>query len=247
MAKPAPRQTSNLPVNYAEQLANEVKSIQSRIATPSGDRIRMKNNSHFVLPDGTEAPELEGVIVDFVSSNLFFDSAFDKDNPSVPACFAVGLEETQLVPTGNSPDKQADTCASCVNNQYGSAGKGKACKNTILVAFRGLEEGSETHILSVPPTSLKPFKHFVGTLNSKHRLPPVGVLTRISLDKSVDFAAPRFDVIRPLTNEELPLVMEDRDQVRERLSAEPDFSQYKPPARAGGSRGAPAPQARRGR
>lgn len=237
------RQTSNLPVNYAEQLANEVSNIQQRIAAPAGDRIRMVNNSHFALPDGQDAETIEGVVVDFVSANLLFEGAYNKDNPSAPGCFAVGPEPTSLIPTKNSPNKQSETCALCPNNQFGSAGNGKACKNTRLLAIQP-EGGDAVYVLSVPPTSIKAFDGYVHTLAGKHRLPPVGVVTRISLDKSVQFAAPRFEVVRPLKPEELGPYMESRTQARERLIAEPDFSQYQSAAPARGGRGA-APAVRR--
>jgi hypothetical protein len=232
----AKRETSSLPVNYAEQLANEVSNIQARISAPSGDRIRMNGSAGFVLPDGTEAETIDGVIVDFVSSNLLFEGAFDAKNPQPPGCFAVGPEPTTLIPSNNSPNKQAETCAVCSNNQFGSNGKGKACKNTRLLAIKALDS-DDIAILSVPPTSIKAFDSYVSTLASKHRLPPVGVLTRISLDRSVTYAAPRFDVVKPLGEDELPAVMEARKPARERLVVEPDFSQYVPPAPA---RGAPA-------
>lgn len=240
------RQTSNLPVNYAEQLANEVSNIQQRIAAPAGDRIRMVNNSHFALPNGQDAETIEGVVVDFVSSNLLFEGAYDKDNPSAPGCFAVGPEPTTLIPTSNSPNKQAETCAVCPNNQFGSAGKGKACKNTRLLAIKPLDaEDDSIYVLSVPPTSIKAFDGYVHTLAGKHRLPPVGVVTKVSLDKNESFAAPRFEVVRPLTNEELGGFMEARTQARERLVSEPDFTQYKPQAPAGrGARGVAAPTVR---
>lgn len=240
------RATSNLPVNYVEQLANEVSNIQQRIAAPAGDRIRMINSSHFALPNGTDAETIEGVVVDFVSSNLLFEGAYDKDNPSAPGCFAVGPEPTTLIPTSNSPNKQAETCAVCPNNQFGSAGKGKACKNTRLLAIKPLDaEDDSIYVLSVPPTSIKSFDGYVHTLAGKHRLPPVGVVTKISLDKNESFAAPRFEVVRPLTNEELGGFMEARTQARERLVSEPDFTQYKPQAPAGrGARGVAAPTVR---
>lgn len=239
----AKRETSNLPVNYAEQLANEVSNITTRIAAPSGDRIRMINSSHFELPNGDDADAIEGVVVDFVSSNLFFEGAYDKDNPSPPGCFAVGPEPTTLVPTGNSPNKQAETCSVCPNNQFGSNGKGKACKNTRLLAIMPLE-GDDIYVMSVPPTSIKSFDGYVSTLASKHRLPPVGVVTRITLDKTVTYAAPRFEVVKPLDATDLPKAMEARGQARERLVAEPDFSQYVAPAPVRAGRAA-APAVRR--
>lgn len=247
MARQSTRQTSNLPVNYAEQLANEVSNIQQRIAAPAGDRIRMVNNSHFALPNGQDAEVIEGVIVDFVSANLLFEGAYDKDNPSAPGCFAVGPEPTTLVPTQNSPNRQADTCATCPNNQFGSAGKGKACKNTRLLAIQPLgDDDGNIYVLSVPPTSIKAFDGYVHTLAGKHRLPPVGVVTKISLAKEESFASPRFEVVRPLKNDELGPYMEARNAARERLIAEPDFTQYHAPAPAGRGAGrAAAPVTRR--
>lgn len=242
------RKTSTLPVNYQEMLANEVSSIQNRIAAPSGDRIRAVNNSHFILPNGQEAEVIEGVIVDFVSANLFYDGPYDPNNPAPPGCFAVGPEPTTLVPTSNSPNRQSETCAGCPNNQFGSAGKGKACKNTRLLAIKALDDPEDAlYVLSVPPTSIKAFDGYVHTLAGKLRLPPVGVVTRISLDKRETFFSPRFEVVRPLAPEELGPYMEARTQARERLLVEPDFSQYSAPAPAPAARGrgGPAPITRR--
>lgn len=232
---------NNLPINYAEQLKKELAGLSGRISAPAGDRIRMVGSSGFALPNGQETETIEGVIVDFMSSNLFYDGPYNAANPSPPGCFAVGPEPTTLVPTMNSPNRQADTCATCPNNQFGSAGRGKACKNTRLIAIRSLDDASgETYILSIPPTSIKGFDQYVHTVAGRHRLPPAGVLTRIKLDKAVSYAAPQFEVVRPLTDDELPIAMEGRDSARARLSAEPDFSQYGQAQAAGrGGRGAP--------
>jgi hypothetical protein len=62
-------------------------------------------------------------------------------------------------------------------------------------------------------------------LAGKHRLPPVGVLTKITLDKAVTYASLKFEVQRPLdAATELGRAMEARGAARERLVAEPDFS-----------------------
>ena len=147
----ATRAKANLPVNYAEQLAKEAAEISKRIATPSGDRIRFNSNRSLITPDGGEGEELEVVVVDFVSSNLFYDGPFDRDNPQPPGCFAIGVEPSLLVPSPNSPNKQAETCSACPNNQFGSAGKGKACKNTRLLAVMPVAmDGEEAHQRPAP-------------------------------------------------------------------------------------------------
>jgi hypothetical protein len=238
----ATRAKATLPVNYNEQLAREAAEISKRIATPSGDRVRFNSNRGFVTPDGNEGEELEVVIVDFMSSNLFYDGPFDRDKPQPPACFAIGPEPSLLVPSDNSPNKQAEVCTVCPNNQFGSAGKGKACKNTRLLAVMPLAmDGGESPIwiMSVPPTSMKAFDGYVSTLASKHKTIPVGVVTRITLDQTVQFAAPRFTVVRPLDGSEIGTYMANREEARTRLAMEPDVSQYVPPAQTAPSRGQP--------
>jgi len=241
------RGKANLPVSYAEQLAAEAAEISKRISAPTGDRIRYNGNVGFYTPDGGEGDVIEAVIVDFLSSNLYYDGPYDRDNPQPPACFAIGPEPSTLVPSKNSPDRQADTCSACPNNQFGSAanGKGKACKNTRLLALMPAsaldspEEEAPIWILSVPPTSLKAYDAYVASLKAKHGTIPLGVITEISLDPNSQFAAPRFKAIRLLEEDELGVFVPRRDEARERLSQEPDTTGYTPPKatrRAAGAR-----------
>lgn len=233
----------NLPVNYQEQLEREAAEIAKRIAAPTGDRIRFNANRSIVTPDGAEGETLEVVIVDFVTSNLFYDSPYDRDNPQPPGCFAIGPEPSLLVPSKNSPNRQSETCSACPNNQFGSAqnGKGKACKNTRLLALSplGADDGEDAPIwiMSVPPTSMKAFDSYVHSLAAKHRTVPIGVLTEITLDPENTFASPRFRVVRPLEGAELGRFMERRKEASDRLNAEPDVSQYVPPKPAGRNTG----------
>lgn len=254
MAKAAtPKATPNVPINYEAQFEQQAADIAKRLATPSGDRIRFNSNRAFITPDGQEGEILLGVIIDFVSANLFYDGPFDRDNPQPPGCFAIGEEPSLLVPSKNSPNRQAETCSSCPQNQFGSAptGKGKACKNTRLVAFipsialDSPEEEAPMWIMSVPPASLKAYDGYVAALASRHKRPPAGVLTEVTLDRTQTYASPRFTIVRPLLGPELNIIMPRREEALTRLSAEPDVSQYVPPKAA--PRGAGAAQAMRAR
>lgn len=231
----ATRGKASLPISYREQMEAEIAEINKRIAAPSGDRIRMNNNQTFRTPDGHEGDTLEVVIVDFMSTNLFYDGPYNRDNVQPPACFAIGPEPSLMVPSTNSPDRQAESCSSCPMNQFGSAltGKGKACKNTRLIAVKALDN-DEVWIMSIPPTSLKSFDSYVSSLATSHKTSPIGVVTQISLDKSVQFSAPRFHVVRPLDDEELGASFAKRDTARARLTAEPDVSNYEAPKRLPG-------------
>ena len=127
----ATRAKANFPVNYQEQLAKEAAEISKRIATPSGDRIRFNSNRSLITPDGGEGEELEVVVVDFVSSNLFYDGPFDRDNPQPPGCFAIGVEPSLLVPSPNSPNKQAETCSACPNNQLAVPARARRARTRV--------------------------------------------------------------------------------------------------------------------
>lgn len=238
---------SNLPANYEDRLNAQAAAITSQISKPSGDRVRMKGNQAFVSPDGVEGPELEVVVLGFTSANLFYEGNFNPSAPQPPGCFAIGLNPTEMVPSENSPNKQSDSCSVCPMNQFGSdpgGGKGKACKNTRLLAMMAADADdpdAPIAILSVPPTSIKNFDAFAQSVLSKFRKPPIGVVAKITLDQSVTFASPRFEVVRALDKAELGFFMDRQDEAMERLKAEPDVTQYTPPKAQGRGKPAPAP------
>lgn len=242
------RAKANSPITYEAQLSKEAAEIAKRISAPTGDRIRFNANHGFITPDGMEGETLEVVIVDFTSSNLFYDGQFDRGNPQPPSCFAIGPEPSMMVPSANSPNKQAESCSVCPNNQFGSAttGKGKACKNTRLLALMpasAIDEPTEEApiwIMSVPPTSIKAFDGYVHGLAFKHKTMPVAVITKIVLDPANSYASPRFSSIRALQDKELSLFMPRREEANQRLSAEPDTSQYVPPVKVANRALAPA-------
>lgn len=228
----AKRQTSQLPLDISAMIEAEAAKIQSQIAAPSGDRIRISKNGTIVCPDGSEGQSIECVILDFVSSNMYYDRPYTKDEVYPPACFSIGKEPSLLCPSKNSPNRVSDTCSACPNNQFGSAlsGKGKACKNTRLVAVSPIEgEDNPIWILSVPPTSVKTFDAYVSNLATRNKTIPVGVVTRISQDSDSEFVKPNFDVVRPLDAEELGVFFPLREAALTRLMSEPDTSGYEAP------------------
>jgi hypothetical protein len=231
---------SNLPINYQEQLLKEAQEISKRIAAPSGDRIKIDSHG-FTLPDGTQGEEMHVVIVDFVSANMYYDRPYNKDNPSPPACFAIGREPSLLIPSENSPQKQAESCTGCPMNQFNTAlvGKGKACKNTRLLAVLPLkavteaQEDAPLYIMQIPPTSLKVFDRYVATIASRFKRPPIGIATKVTPNTTLDYAAPIFESVAVLEDAEIAFAMERRADATARLIAEPDVTDYEPPPKRG--------------
>lgn len=109
-------------------------------------------------PDNPDtALELVGIIVDHHPSNCYWKDPYAGGGNASPDCYSMdgktGLEaETGCV----------KNCETCPFNQFGSAddGNGKACKNTHRLYL--LREGETLPIvLTLPPTSIKPFKEYI--------------------------------------------------------------------------------------
>jgi hypothetical protein len=219
-------------VAITNRLRATVATLAERVAPAAGDKISLTQDKKFQLPDGrkSEGP-LKLVILDFVAAHNYYEGAFDRDNIVPPNCFAIGTNPTQMVPSANSPDKQADNCQTCPMNQYGSAGKGKACKNSRLLAVLPPDADADTPVmvLSVPPTSIKAFDAYVTAVAQKFGMAPAGVVTEISMDDSVTWAQLKFG--NPVLNENLDNTANDArlDFAEKRLKQEPDVSSFEKP------------------
>lgn len=219
--------TSSAIVSIQEQLKAQVAAQASKIAPPSGINIRITQDKKFQLPDGSKVDgPLDLVIVDFVSRNSFYEGAYDPNNISPPACFAIHPEPKQMVPSDNSPAKQSDDCASCPMNQFNSAGKGKACKNSRVLAVLPPDADADTPmwLLQVSPTALKGFDGYVGSVARTFQTPPIGVITSVDFNSGVTYASLNFGDPRP--NENLAVHFARQAEAKELLMAEPDVSGY---------------------
>lgn len=232
------KNTSTAVVNIQDMLRKQAEANASRVEPGSGKSIRIGQDKSFTLPDGTKTREsLQLVVVDFVSRNEYYEGAYNKDDITPPNCFAIHPEPKQLAPSGNSPDKQCDDCASCPMNQFGSAptGAGKACKNTRVLAVMPPDADDDTEIwtLKVSPTAIKAFDGFVAGVNRAFQLPPVGVVVTVGFSDAKDF--PSLEFTDPQLNENVAVHFGRQDEAREMLMREPDVSSFgaeKPAAKA---------------
>lgn len=219
-----------------EAIAREVTEIATRTGSPGGDQIRVTQDKKFRLPDGTEHPgPLHVVIVDFATHRNFYDRPFDRNNPTPPACFAITRgKPTEMAPSKDVPDRQSDACSSCPNNEFGSAGDGKACKESRLLAVipDDADATTELALLGVSPTGLKPFDSYVRTLAASMNTSPIAVVTEVSFDPNVTYASLRFGNPQPCPQDLLATAFALREAAKTRLLSEPDTSQYQPPGRA---------------
>jgi hypothetical protein len=228
----APRKsTAGSIVSIKEQLAAQAAEMADRTLPPGGNAIRLSPGK-FTLPDATTTPgPIEAVIVDFVAMNSFYEGKFDKDDIKPPICFAIGTSPLKLAPSPNSPEPQAKTCAECPMNQWGSDGKGKACKNERKLALLPPDADADTPLwmLKVSPTASKNFDAHVNGIARTFQTPPVGAITSISLDPTTDYPKLVFGDAQP--NPNLTTHFARQDEAKALLAVEPDVSGYTPAAK----------------
>lgn len=93
------------------------------------------------------------------------------EGKNFPDCFSRNLEEPEPLPEDAQPI--SPKCASCPMNQWGSdvdkegnARRGKACKEVRRIFF--VPEGHLlAHVMTIPPTSLKPLRSYLSALTDK--------------------------------------------------------------------------------
>lgn len=201
-----------------------------KTAPAGGNAIRVTQDKHMILPDGSKTTEMQVVVIEFTSRNEFYEGAFDKNNIRPPACFAIGDVPTELVPSPNSPTKQAESCSVCPMNVFGSAGTGKACKNTRMLAVLPPDADESTPIwtIKVSPTAIKGFDGYVKNVQRMFGVPPVGVVTTVTFDENADYAQLKFS--DPTPNENAGIHLARLTEAREILATEPDVSAFDAPA-----------------
>lgn len=154
-----------------------------------------------------------------VSKN-YYEGGYEEGANEAPTCWSID----GVVPDP-AADKQAESCAACPKNQFGSritdAGKKvKACGDSRRLAV--IPEGdfkNEVYggamLLRVPASSLSNLAQF-GKKMKNRGFPYNTIVTRVSFDTDVSFPKLEFNAVRPLTDEEADEIIG--------LLAEPEFA-----------------------
>jgi hypothetical protein len=101
-----------LPADIMKELSTEVESIQKRLMSPTGNRIRITQKKTFRMPSGEEGPgPIFGVILDFIVAHYYYTGAYDPEDIQPPECFALGTDISTMIPHVEAPVKQAETCS----------------------------------------------------------------------------------------------------------------------------------------
>lgn len=217
-----PKTESTALVSWDEELARQAEAAAAQEANTGGGqffqlRAGVLSFNDSPLPNN----EMAVIIADSILENVWYEEAFDADNPSPPTCFAFGRDEPTLAPhasvlaAGQSPEN-CTACADCPMNEWGSAdkGRGKACRNGRRLALLSAGvfspdgrlkavdaetlQSSQIAFMKLPPTSIRGYATFVKQVAGALKRPPHGVITKI---KVVPDAKTQFKVLfEPLAN-----------------------------------------------
>ena len=162
----------------AEELDGLGEIPFDRVKIPSGGGVA------FEIPgDDPDSPdlakEIAGIVIDHHPVNAYWESKYDGQN-TPPSCSSMDGK------IGTEPETgEMHNCQNCPYNEFGSDGEGKKCKNMHRLYI--LQEGSPLpFILTLPPTSIKNWKDYLGKriVIKGHR--PHHVITKITLKKETN-------------------------------------------------------------
>lgn len=217
-------------VSVQDQIRSELDTLKDKVDPPSGFLINLKGKV-FTLPDGSsDDGPLTCVILDWVTSFVYFKGIYNPKDPQPPACWSISAKTAGMFPSDNVTERQdvdkegnKDVgCAKCVQNEWGSGtGAGKACKNTrkLLIVPVDADESTQPWVVTVSPTALKHFDKYVNTMTDmgKH---PIQVVTDISFDESEPYPSLRFKAVD--THDTLELMWALKEAGNKLLYQEPN-------------------------
>lgn len=130
---------TNLPVTWEEELAKYAKEESAQEANAGGGTFFSTRAGQLALNGVPFAGnQVACVVLDAVLENVYYEGDYDPDAPQPPKCFAFGRDEAEMAPhEAVGQNAEAEACADCPKNKWGTAdkGKGKACRNVRRLAL----------------------------------------------------------------------------------------------------------------
>lgn len=228
----------NLPANWEEMLREKAAAQAERTPTGAGNRLILRKNNTFEFQDENFGTEVPLVILDHVFIRNYWDTVYDENSYSPPACFGISdLNLRDMIPSENSPNRQHPACRGCWANEFESTERGgKACAENRLLAVMHAENiapDADIILLKVPTTSGKTYDKYAKSLTKAAQLPTFAVVTTVSMDQDADWQTLDFEYASNLPKELAGIAYSRLEEAKEMLMAEPDVSGYEKPKGGG--------------
>ena len=160
-------------LSIQEQIAAQIarQNVTAQGLRSSGSYIAFKNAQLKVDGIAIPANELNVRVLAALSERAWYSKDFDADAVQVPDCYALDND----VPHEQAANPQADTCAECKHNKWGSAtrGKGKSCRESarvIVIPANVPLASAQMYTAKVPVTSLSTVTSFTSRCGQANKL-----------------------------------------------------------------------------
>lgn len=194
-------------------------SIEGKVFT----MVRDNERKVLMKPDDPEET-VQSVTMAIIRINdkakVYYAKAFSKDNSDGARPDCTSLDGVRPLPS--SPNKQAEHCALCPHNQWGSrisednTGKGKACSDKPRMAVADPRFMDQPFLLRVPPASIKGMKDDLIKASTARSAEYNQMAVRIGFDREAPSPKLTFKLVGWLTPEvyEKAVEMHDSEIVR---------------------------------
>ena len=220
--------------NWDAKLAEQAEATAKAEANSGGGNF-ISLKSGVLSYNGAPVPgnTIAVVITGAVFENSFYEGKYESENPQPPRCYAFSTVEDDLAPRPDWVDEPiSEVCHGCPNNEWASAetGRGKACKNSRRLALivagtlnhktdvftaydREALQASPLVYLKVPVTSVKAYANYVKQVAGSLRLPPHGIVTRLSVQPDANTQLRvEFEALEPVDKKLLDVVFARHDE-----------------------------------
>lgn len=236
--KPAAKKPGTSVIKWDEELAKQAEAAAGmENSTASGQFFSLKGGILSFNDAPVPGNQMGVIILDGILENVFYENAYDPEDPSGPTCFAFGRDEKALEPhkdvvaAGNAIHSH---CAGCPMNEWGSAdkGRGKACRNTrrlamipagtfnqdgkfVLTKDPEHYESAAVAFMKLPVTSVKGYAAFVKQVAGALKRPPHAIVTKVSIrpDPTTQFKVV-FEPIVQAPDEILGVLMKRHEEAK---------------------------------
>lgn len=119
----------------------------------------------FKWPDGSKYEAFIGIILQKQKCNAWWKESFDETGGGTPPdCYSLD----SIRPDLNCNDEQSEKCKPCSQNQFGSDGRGKACKNMtrLHIVVESIVSVAPFR-LTLPPSNQRVWEDYLSMVSMK--------------------------------------------------------------------------------
>ena len=164
--------TQAVATRQSTQMANVDALLAERAAAlldnvKAGGKTISLNNRQFNMPGGEVITgQLDVVLLDYAFQYRYYSDPYQMGQSKPVTCYAIGDNEDSMVIGHDVTHPVHTSCASCPNNQWGSAGagrKGKACHNNVMLAVMlpDLDDNKDVMVIKASPAALSGVKQYL--------------------------------------------------------------------------------------